>query len=235
MLPPVRIPLGRRVPADWRHVERYPYAVATPHTVERFLRLPRYRREYDQGPRNACVGYAATWMMSILNRRRYDPEWLWNEAKTRDVSPATVFGDASQTTLRAALDVLRLEGHRHRVGDRDLPPSPADGIAENRWARTVDEVRASIASGVPVVLGINWYDTFEQPSRAGGRSWIGRGQLGRVLGGHAICVYGASDRFGAVAVVNSFGPSYPLTLLPYEALARLLDEDGEATLVTDRG
>jgi hypothetical protein len=208
--------LGRRVPPDWRHVERYRYAAPTPAAVERVLPLP------------------PTWMMSILNRRRYDPVWLWNEAKTLDASPATAFGDRNETTLRAALDVLRLVGHvRDRAG-RDRSPSIGDGIAENRWATTVDEIRASIAAGVPVVLGISWYRSFDAPTREGPRWWIGRGQLGRVAGGHAICVHGASDRLGAVHAVNSWGLRYPPVLLPYDVLGRLLTEDGEASLVTDR-
>jgi hypothetical protein len=41
----------------------------------------------------------------------------------------------------------------------------------------------------PVVLGINWYEAFEQPEqRSDGRWWIRETNLGGVLGGHAICV-----------------------------------------------
>jgi len=40
---------------------------------------------------------------------------------------------------------------------------------------------------VPVVLGINWYTNFMSPIKEGIRWWIGRGNLGPVLGGHAIC------------------------------------------------
>src|SRR5687768_18090954 len=41
-----------------------------------------------------------------------------------------------------------------------------------------------------VVMGTNWYEAFDQPERAGkgGRYWIGRGDLGRVRGGHAYCL-----------------------------------------------
>jgi hypothetical protein len=35
-------------------------------------------------------------------------------------------------------------------------------------------------------------------------------------------------------VKNSWGRAYPLVWLPYAAMERLLKEDGEATLVTDR-
>jgi len=40
----------------------------------------------------------------------------------------------------------------------------------------------------PGVLGINWYSNFDVPQKDGLRYWIGRGKLGYVRGGHAICV-----------------------------------------------
>ncbi len=44
-----------------------------------------------------------------------------------------------------------------------------------------------VPRGVPVVLGINWYENFDRPQRDGTRYWIGRGDLGSIRGGHAIC------------------------------------------------
>lgn len=39
----------------------------------------------------------------------------------------------------------------------------------------------------PVVLGVNWYSAFDRPEQdERGRWWIGRGELGRIEGGHAI-------------------------------------------------
>jgi hypothetical protein len=42
-------------------------------------------------------------------------------------------------------------------------------------------------ASVPVVLGINWYSAFDQPEYDGGRWWAGRGGIGKIRGGHAIC------------------------------------------------
>lgn len=40
----------------------------------------------------------------------------------------------------------------------------------------------------PGVLGVNWYSNFDQPTKGtDGRYWIGRGSLGGIRGGHAIC------------------------------------------------
>jgi hypothetical protein len=84
-----------------------------------------------------------------------------------------------------------------------------------------------------VVLGCNWYENFDSPvSRY--EHWVGDGPLGRIRGGHAICIYRASDRRQAVRMVNSWGRRYPLVWMRYELVQRLLDEDGEATLAVDR-
>ncbi len=230
-------PLGRRVPSDWKHVEKYPFsAMASPAvtTVERTLRLPEYREKYNQMREGACVGFASSWMMSILNRRLYNPRWLWNEAKKIDEWPETNPGDNQGTSVRAAMDVLRAQGHVRVVRGRESPPDLADGILENRWATTVDEIRTAIAGGIPVTIGVNWYTAFDTPTQKDGNWWIGDGDLGHIRGGHSVCIFRASDRLQAVGIVNNWGPSYPLVLMPYGVLSRLLGEQGEAALVTDR-
>lgn len=230
-------PLGRREPPDWQHVEKYPYAAVAPRTarnVEKTLPLPRYGSSYDQGSEGACVGFASSWMMSILNRRLYDPHWLWDRAKEIDEYPQTNPGDDSGTSVRAAMDVLRTLGHVRVVRGADRPCELTEGIKANRWAQTVDELRTSIASGTPVVFGTNWYTNFDQPVKKSGAWWVGEGDLGTVRGGHAVCVYRASDRLQAFGFVNNWGKDYPCAWIPYPVVERLLGEGAEAALVTDR-
>jgi hypothetical protein len=231
-------PLGRLEPTDWVHVERYPLTAAAvraaPAEAERTLVMPRYRAVYDQGREGACVAFASSWMMSILNRRRYDPVWLWNRAKEVDEWPDTNPGDDKGTSVRAAMDVLRTNGCCRVYRGKTEPCDKAEGIVENRWATDVDGIRASIAGGTPVVLGVNWYVNFDKPVKKGTDWWIGEGELGVRRGGHAVCLYRVSDRRQAVGLVNSWGMRYPLVWLPYATVERLLRESGEATLVTDR-
>ena len=230
-------PLGRREPGDWEHVERYPYSAVAPVTVptiERTLPLPRYRTVYDQRREGACVGFASSWMMSIFNRCRYDATWLWNRAKEIDEWPETAPGDDKGTSVRAAMDVLRVKGHSRVVRGRTEACRTSEGIAANRWATTVDEIRTAISEGAPVVLGTVWYVNFDRPVKKGREWWIGEGDPGPRRGGHAVCVFRASDRRQAVGIVNNWGPSYPLVWLAYTTVERLLGEHAEATLVTDR-
>lgn len=226
-----RLPLP---PGDYRHLERYSMPRQAPaEPVERTLKLPyQYRPRYDQGEEGACVGFAASWAMSILNRQFYDARWLYHEAQGVDEWPGENY---SGTSVRAAMDVLRTVGHRFLHRHRHEHMSELrHGIERNEWATTADQVRSCIVIGVPVVLGIDWFSNFDQPSVLGGEHWIGQGDLGRVRGGHAICCYGASDRRQAVKLVNSWGRSYELVWLPYDVLQRLLDSGGEATVITDR-
>jgi hypothetical protein len=52
---------------------------------------------------------------------------------------------------------------------------------------------------------------------------------------HGVLKSPANDRLGAVRILNSWGHSYPHRVwMPDETLQRLIDEDGEVALVTDR-
>lgn len=112
---------------------------------------------YDQGQEGACVGFGSSRMMSLLNRERYNARWLWDEAKIGDEWPDTNPGDDNGTSVHAASDVLRLQGHVPykanqallTYSQRDtLFPSPTKGIQAARWATSVDEVRAVLQSSL---------------------------------------------------------------------------------------
>lgn len=225
--------LGRFEPTDWEHVEKYPFQlVEAVAKVEKTLALPyQYRTKYDQGREGACVGFGSSWVMSIFNREFYDARWLYHEAQLIDE-----WGDTPPqegTSVRAALDVLRKVGHRQIVRGKTLDPDLSNGVLENRWARTIDEMRTAISEGKPCSIGVNWYANFDKPVAKGRESWIGEGDLGRIRGGHCVCVYGASDRRQAFKIVNNWGLGYPLVYMPYATMQRLLNENGEATLITD--
>jgi hypothetical protein len=52
---------------------------------------------------------------------------------------------------------------------------------------------------------------------------------------HGVLKSPANDRAGAVRILNSWGRGYPHRVwMPNETLQRLIDEDGEVALITDR-
>lgn len=255
--------LDRRIPTDWKHADKYklramPNVEAAfpvpPPGSERLLNVQRtadYRRHYDQGRDGACVGFSQSWDQSILNRTRYDALWLYRTAQAIDEWDDTPPEEG--TSLRAGFDVLRQIGHRQFWGGRARNESLHHGISANRWTTNVDEVRATIWAGVPANLGIWWYRQFSNPAQLprlddAGRPvvafgierfdwWIGRlnVQWGPRDGGHAISIVGFDDRREAFALRNTWGDSYPfLVWLPYASYERLMDEDGETGIVTDR-
>lgn len=240
--------LGRRTPPTLEHtivrrLEVNPLAVLMP-PVEKVLKLPYFAQgpSHDQGQEGACVGFGMSMMMAILNSsgsnlHRYDPWWLWDRAKENDWWADTNPGDSNGTSLDAAALVLRKFGHVRISHGRKGQPDLAEGIKENRWAHSVDDMRAVIGVGVPIGIGVNWYSNFDGPTekwRGWHREhWIGQGGLGAVRGGHCVCIYGASDKRQAFRVVNSWGKKYPLVWLPYATMQRLIQEDGEVALVTD--
>jgi hypothetical protein len=252
-------PLGRREPTDFEHVAKYPFgavAPATVATVERTLALPSWHWTHDQGREGSCVGHGTTMERAIVNiaqaraagvkpfTRRYNPLHVWNEAKLIDEWPDTNPGDSNGTSVRAAYDVLRVQGAM-RVRSMKLVdgnPQPvggkladvAEGVLTNRWATTVDEVRTALSQGLAVAIGVNWYGNFDTPVQKGSEWWIGEGDFLSLRGGHCTVLYGASDKRQAFRMKNSWGRSYPLVWMPYGALGRLLAEDGEVALVTDR-
>jgi hypothetical protein len=180
--------------------------------------------------------------------QRYDPLWIWDRAKERDEWPDTNPGDDNGTSVRAGYDAIRelgvpkvysmrldANGDPYPVGEQ--PPDVNAGVSTNRWATTVDEMRSCINSGIPVVIGINWYTSFDAPTLGSyNHYWMATAgkPLGTIRGGHCVCIYAASDRLAAFKVKNSWGRNYPLAWLPYGAMGRLLAEDGEACMTTDR-
>jgi len=228
-------PLGRRVPQDFDHVDKYPLSALpaeeqpknvpvvigvswfsnfdTPIKDGRNYWIGRgdlgtqrgghcvclkpkgvtdptpWWEYYNQGREGACVGFGASRMMSMLNRKRYDARWLWNESKIIDQWPDTNPGDTNGTSVRSACDILRDRGHRRVVAGKSTPEAVSDGIAANRWATSIDEVLSAL---------------------------------------------GTPDR-DYVEVLNSWGKAYPhIVRLPASTLDLLLRDDGEIALVVDR-
>jgi len=232
--------------------------------VEKMLYLPSWHWTHDQGYEGSCVGHGVAFERAITNstqnkvllrvrpfNRRYDPLDIWNEAKKVDEWADTNPGDDNGTSVRAAYDVMRRLGPRrvklnaisistdgHPIVKNPEARDPKEGVATNRWGRNSDDIRTAISMGIPVTIGVNWYSAFDRPTQKPGSGkselWIGLGDLGKIRGGHCVCLYGASDKRQAFRMKNSWGRDYPLVWLPYTVMDRLLDEWGEAAIITDR-
>jgi hypothetical protein len=101
-------------------------------------------RYYDQGNEGACVGFAVARMMSLLNRKRYSGQRLYEEARRMDEWDGE---DYSGTSVRAGCDVARKLGMWPVRAGTMTGPIAADGIAENRWAMSVEDIAACLSPG----------------------------------------------------------------------------------------
>jgi hypothetical protein len=247
-------PLGRRRPPDLKHVARYPLSALItdpahelaipPAGTEKSLGLPWWWKQHDQGFEGSCVGFGSSAMMSVTNHYqrlkatgqdityRYAPRWLYGEAQLVDEWPETPPEEG--TSVRASCEILNVQGHRRVQRGVEGPVVTAHGIDAYRWATGADELRAAIYGGLAVSIGVNWYSSFDNPQVINGERWLPKTNLGHVRGGHCVCLYRMSDRRQAFMLMNSWGEYYPPTWLPYETLERLIDEWGEAVVITDR-
>lgn len=229
--------LGRVPGGDPSRLEKHPLTaspiLAGDAETRVKLALPRrYRAAMDQGEEGACVGFAWSWAMSIMTRKLFEPFWLYHEAQLVDPWEGE---DYSGTSVDAGGAVLLDKGHRKvrrpRVVAEVGEPDVRWGVQRYYWCRTVDEVRAAIRAGFPVVLGVDWYTGFDRPETRPNGFWLPEeSNWGHKRGGHAICCFGADDSLECVWLVNSWGLAYPIVKLSYAALGRLLDNGGDAAV-----
>lgn len=107
-------------------------------------------RYYNQLNQGACVGTGVSRTMSQMNRKMYDWTWLWNEAKKIDPWADTNPGDDEGTSVAAAMDVLRIQGHRRKVGGKIVLE---EGIVANRWANNVQDLFSVVKNAEYSKLG----------------------------------------------------------------------------------
>lgn len=133
--------------------------------------------------------------MKVVNSQGAGPEsdWLYDISKFRDKPTAQYYKDA--------------------LLDR--------AISYQRVTRSLDQMRACLASGYPFVFGFSVYESFEtqQVAETGHVFMPRRGE--RLLGGHAVMCCGYNDIAQAFYVQNSWGDSWGMKgffTLPYTYL-----------------
>lgn len=105
------------------------------------------------------------------------------------------------------------------------------------WGFGIDDVLQTLSRRGPVVLGVNWYSSMYETDERG----LVRAE-GSLVGGHCILAHGVwpnhpEFKEDVVVWINSWGSDYGIRgrgYVPVETLDRLLREDGEACIPTDR-
>lgn len=125
-------------------------------------------------------------------------------------------------------------------GTKSIPPDPNFAIPEHKATKItgpqgLDNLRAVIASGMPVVFGTYLYNDFPH-YRGGQEPYVGNGQFMQRDGdrvGHVMLIVAYDDEFteqtGAVLIQNSFGKRWGkegFVWMAYETLESLAQGHG---------
>lgn len=184
----------------------------------------------DQGSEGACVGFA--WMGELLahpvppesqptfekgNRVAYE---FYRRAQQIDEWPGE---DYDGTSVLAGAKVMRERGF----------------ILEFRWCFSIEDVRDTIISSGPVVVGVPWYSGMYETTKTGLVKISGE-----IVGGHALVItgYDPAMRFGSKTYEvfrwrNSWNTDYGINGSGYikaEDLLKLLRQQGEACVPIGR-
>ena len=118
-------------------------------------------------------------------------------------------------------------------------------ISEYRWATTVDEVVDYVLTKGPMWIGTTWHNSMFKPDKNGFLH-----PEGGEAGGHAYLIIGCNREtkgpngaIGACTIVNSWGRRWGKedragnkngrALITFDTLKTLLDDDGEAAVITE--
>lgn len=180
----------------------------------------------DQGEEGTCAGHAvvAEYLASPVRGRVRNADAghqlaveVFDRAAAIDEFPGAERGNG--TSINAVMKVGRERGWWQSY----------------HWAFGIEDVKLALLLG-PVVIGIPWYESMYE-TLPDGTVAIG----GELVGGHALLITGWSPKFGRLGETfrwrNSWGPGYGRNGNGYihaRDLARLLDEDGEAAVPTQR-
>jgi hypothetical protein len=251
-------PLGRRAPTDWRHYEKFPLTAATTPTTPTPVAIGvNWYEDFDtpvQKGSRSWIGLNPKQLGKVrgghcvclepgdqLNgnhdvvRLLQDSQSWWDFYDQGREGACVGFGCSRMMSLL----------NRKRYDARWLWDWAK---STDEWPETNpgDDEGTSVRAGCEILRArghVAWKAGFkgrsykqrdkEEPSADEG---IGVYRWAKTVDEvHKILKSPANDAAGAVRILNSWGRGYPHRVwMPDETLQRLIDEDGEVALVTDR-
>ncbi len=223
--------LGRHLNHDPRSL-RY-LAPAGDLSTLKSVRHQRMIPVLDQGDVGACTGFAAEGALGTSPL--YDA--LAEGALHRPTGDAVV--DEGQAlalySTATALDDYEGEYPPEDTGSSGLAVAKAAlsaGLISGYRHATSLEAALTALAGQPVIAGINWYSTFDEPDKTGR---IRIGPAATVRGGHEIVLDELDVPRKLVWFTNSWSSSWGKSgraAIGWDDFARLLKEDGDVTVFT---
>lgn len=244
--------LGRFVPDDWRHVERYPLTALA--TEDRPSRSPvvigvNWYKEFDVPEKDEKSGefFVAKGGAKSLTRIRGGHCVCLEPGESTDGETQYAFYDQGKegacvgfgwsrcmTMFNGDLYAARWLWDQSKLRDEWGETNPGDNNGTS--------VRA--AAEVLLELGhVPWSETYADDDHVARAAYTPDAKNGlhayrwakTVDEVHEVLANPRADELGAVPFLNSWGSGYPhRTYMPDDVLARLIEEDGEVGLPTDR-
>lgn len=170
----------------------------------------------DQGSESSCVGHACYKLITsepIVSEPfdRLTPSFIYTEAQKIDEWTGT---DYDGTSVRAGLETLRKLGF----------------VSNYFWAESAEQALEYILKFGPLILGVRWTDSMQNPDAQGRIKPKGNGGSG-----HAVMAYAARWREKTVTIRNSWGNwgKKGDCLLGLTDLDMLLNEGGVAAAAVE--
>jgi hypothetical protein len=251
-------PLGRLTPTDWRHYEKFPLTAATtPDTPTPVAIGVNWYTDFDtpvqkggrywigldskklgsiRGGHCVCLepGDQLNGGTAVVRKLQDSPSW-WDFYDQGREGACVGFGCSRMMSLL----------NRKRYDARWLWDWAK---ATDEWPETKpgDDQGTSVRAACDILRTrghVAWKDAYadrdfqqrDQEPPASGEGIMVYRWARTVDEVHSVLKSPANDRAGAVRILNSWGRGYPHRVwMPDETLQRLIDEDGEVALITDR-
>jgi hypothetical protein len=244
--------LGRYIPDDWRHVEKYPLTALAP--ADRPVHTPvvigvNWYAEMDNPSRNGATDeyFIARHGARSLTRIRgghcvcLEPggepdrdDWHTFYNQGREGACVGFGWSRCMSILNGELYAARWLWDRSK--ERDEWPQTNPGDNDGTSVRAAGEV---LISNGHVDWKKSYADddhieraTYKSEKDNGITAFLWAQSVDEV---HTVLGNPRADELGALPILNSWGPTYPHRVwLPDDVLDRLLREDGEIAIPTDR-
>lgn len=208
--------LGRHAKVDSRSAA-YPYQRSGAPVVAKTW--TRHNLILDQGNLGSCTGNAEVGALGT------DPLFA-------TMPPNLVLDEGLAVAIYSAAEIL--DGGPGLPGeDNGSSGSSVCQVAKNdgyisgyTWCNDETDVLDALMAG-PVLLGVNWYSSFDTPSPAG---VVSLPATARIRGGHEIVARQVDVTSNLIGCDNSWGAGWGMGgrfFLPYSILTRLLREQGD--------
>jgi hypothetical protein len=171
----------------------------------------------DQGDTPQCVGFASRgWLNSgpVYNEGGPDSATIYHGAQLNDEWDGE---DYDGTSARGAMKYLQSLGM----------------VSAYVWARAVSEAERWVAFNGPLLLGLDWRDSFDEPASDG---VLRLPPTASIRGGHEVLIVGVNTRRAMFRMMNSWGAGWAQhgrAWMPYELLDRLLSETADVVTPTE--